>query len=228
MPRSGTSLAEQILASHPLVYGAGELLYWNGAYEAFRRAELDNSTSAELVPGLARGYLEHLRTLDGGALRVVDKMPANFWYAGLLHAAFPRARIIHMQRDPFDTCLSVYFQNFFNIGAYAHDLADLAHFYSEYRRVMTHWRRVLPEATLLEIPYEGLVDEPELWARRMLDFVGLAWDPRCLDFHQTNRVVITASKWQVRQKISKASVGRWRHYEKHIGPLRVLSVPPTL
>ena len=105
-----------------------------------------------------------------------------------------------MQRHPLDTCLSIYFQNFFNIGPYAHDLSDMAHFYGEYRRVMNHWRSVLPATALLEVPYEALVDAPEDWARRMLSFVGLPWDPSCLDFHQTDRVVITASKWQVRQK----------------------------
>ncbi len=225
MPRSGTSLAEQILASHPSIYGAGELMYWHGAYEAYRRTEPDRKAALELIPNLAKQYLDRLNALDAQAGRVVDKMPANFWYAGLLHAAFPSARIIHMQRHPFDTCLSIYFQNFFNIGAYAHDLADLAHFYGEYRRVMSHWRRVLPEKALLDVPYEALVEEPETWARRMLAFVGLPWDPRCLDFHQTDRVVITASKWQVRQKISTASVARWRNYEKHIGPLRVLTPP---
>ena len=223
MPRSGTSLTEQILASHPAVHGAGELVYWHGAYDAFRQAEVDHRAAADLIPGLASAYLERLQQLGGDASRVVDKMPANFWYLGLLHAAFPRARILHMQRHPFDTCLSIHFQNFFNIGAYAHDLADLAHFYSEYLRVMHHWRSVLPPTTLLDIPYEALVGDPEAWARRMLEFVGLPWDPRCLDFHQTDRVVITASKWQVRQKISTSSVGRWRNYEQHIGPLRALS-----
>ena len=152
MPRSGTSLAEQILASHPSIYGAGELMYWHGAYEAYRRTEPDRKAALELIPNLAKEYLDRLNALDAQAARVVDKMPANFWYAGLLHAAFPNARIIHMQRHPFDTCLSIYFQNFFNIGAYAHDLADLAHFYGEYRRVMSHWRRVLPEKALLECP----------------------------------------------------------------------------
>jgi tetratricopeptide (TPR) repeat protein len=228
MPRSGTSLAEQILASHPAVFGAGEVLYWNGAYEAYRQVALEQRDVVALIPGMAREYLQRLQSLGGQAQRVIDKMPANFWYAGLLHAAFPRARIIHMQRHPIDTCLSIYFQNFFNIGSYAHDLTDLAHFYGEYLHIMAHWRRTLPETTLLEVPYEGLVEEPEVWARRMLTFVGLPWDPRCLDFYRTERVVITASKWQVRQKISSASVGRWRHYEKHIGPLRALAqlLPP--
>lgn len=130
-----------------------------------------------------------------------------------------------MQRHPLDTCLSVYFQNFFNVGPYANDLSDLAHYYGEYRRIMTHWRGVLPADTLLDVPYEGLVQETESWARRMLEFIGLPWDPRCLEFHQTERIVMTASKWQVRQKISAGSVGRWRNYEKHIGPLRHLESP---
>ena len=223
MPRSGTSLAEQILASHPSVFGAGELVFWNAGYDAFRQAELESKAAAELIPGMAREYLERLKALSDGTSRVVDKMPANFWYLGLLHAALPQARVIHMQRHPFDTCLSIYFQNFFNIGSYAHDLDDLAHFYGQYLRIMNHWRTVLPASTLLEIPYEALIDDPELWTRRMLEFIGLPWDPRCLDFHQTDRVVITASKWQVRQKINKGSVGRWKNYEKYIGPLRILS-----
>ena len=229
MPRSGTSLAEQILASHPAVFGAGELVYWNGAYDAFSADAARGGTAAASVATLAVTYLERLRALGGGASRVIDKMPANFWYLGLVHAAFPRARIIHMQRHPFDTCLSIYFQNFFNIGPYANDLGDLAQFYGEYLRVMRHWRRVLPANVLLEVPYEALVEAPEEWSRRMLAFVGLPWDPRCLDFHQTDRVVITASKWQVRQRISKSSVGRWRNYSKHLGPLQPLAAaaPPV-
>jgi hypothetical protein len=158
----------------------------------------------------------------GGAERITDKMPANFLYAGLIHAVFPRARIIHMRRHPLDTCLSVYFQNFFNVSPYANDLGDLAHYYGEYLRIMAHWRNVLPEHALLEVPYEGLVEDAEGWTRRILEFVGLPWDPRCLEFHQTDRVVITASKWQVRQKMTATSVGRWHHYEKYLEPLRHL------
>jgi hypothetical protein len=127
-----------------------------------------------------------------------------------------------MQRHPLDTCLSVYFQNFFNVSPYANDLDSLAHYYGEYLRIMAHWRHVLPAATLLEVPYEGLVADTELWTRRMLDFIGLVFDARCLEFHQTERVIITASKWQVRQKISTASAGRWRNYETYVGPLRHL------
>jgi tetratricopeptide (TPR) repeat protein len=222
MPRSGTSLAEQILASHPAVFGAGEVIFWDAAYRAYREAERKNQQDANLIPGMATAYLEHLTTLSRGAQRVIDKMPANFLYAGLIHAALPRARIIHMQRHPIDTCLSIYFQNFFNMGAYANDLDDLAHYYGEYIRITNHWRAVLPAATLLEIPYEALIEDPEGWARRMLDFIGLPWDPKCLNFHQTDRAVITASKWQVRQKISKSSAGRWRNYQKFVAPLQHL------
>jgi tetratricopeptide (TPR) repeat protein len=222
MPRSGTSLTEQILASHPAVFGAGELRFWNRAFNAFEAAELKGESGAILIPAMARDYLERLRTLSDGALRVIDKMPANFLYAGLIHAAFPRARIIHMQRHPLDTCLSVYFQNFFNMGPYANDLDNLAHYYGEYLRVTRHWRAVLPASALLEIPYEALVEDQEGWTRRMLEFVGLPWDARCLDFQDTERVVLTASRWQVRQRITAASVGRWRNYEKHLAPLRHL------
>jgi tetratricopeptide (TPR) repeat protein len=222
MPRSGTSLTEQILASHPAVFGAGELRFWNRACADFEAAELKGDSGARLMPAMARDYLARLAALSGGAQRVVDKMPANFLYAGLIHAALPRARIIHMQRHPLDTCLSIYFQNFFNMGPYANDLDNLAHYYGEYLRITQHWRSVLPPGALLEIPYEGLIEDQEGWTRRMLDFAGLPWDAKCLDFHQTDRVVITASRWQVRQKLSAASVGRWRHYEDYVGPLRTL------
>jgi tetratricopeptide (TPR) repeat protein len=227
MPRSGTSLTEQILASHPLVAGAGEVVFWDAAFGAYRRAG-DRADGAPrepptmLLADLARKYLECLAPFKGEALRVADKMPSNFWYAGLIHAAFPRARIIHMRRHPIDTCLSIYFQNFFNRDPYANDLESLAHYYAEYRRVTDHWRKVLPVRTLLEVPYEGLIEDQEGWTRRMLEFLGLAWDPACLDFHKTERVVITASKWQVRQKLHASSAGRWRNYEKFVGPLRRL------
>jgi len=218
MPRSGTSLTEQILASHPSVNGAGEVPFWNGAYGVLQRLERDGQLGAAVLPNMADDYMQRLSEFAGAA-RIVDKMPANFLYAGLIHAALPRARIIHMQRHPIDTCLSIYFQNFFGMGPYANDLDNLAHYYREYRRVMNHWRSLLPGTVLLDIPYESLIEDQEGWTRRMLDFVGLPWNPRCLDFHQTDRVVITASKWQVRQKIHSGSAGRWKHYEQFVGPL---------
>jgi tetratricopeptide (TPR) repeat protein len=225
MPRSGTSLAEQILASHPAVFGAGELTFWGSAFAAYEAAGLKSRSGASMMPGIAADYLQRLMSLSAGARRVIDKMPANFLYAGLIHAAFPRARIIHMQRHPIDTCLSIYFQNFFNREPYTNDFANLAHYYGEYLRITDHWRAVLPSATLLEIPYEALIADQEGWTRRMLEFVGLPWDSKCLDFHLTNRVVITTSKWQVRQKIHSASAGRWRNYEKFVGPLLRLIEP---
>ena len=222
MPRSGTSLAEQILASHPQVFGAGELRFWNKAFGAFAQAQLKSDAGATLIPGMARAYLERVTALAGGAPRVVDKMPANFLYVGLIHAAFPRARFIHMQRHPIDTCLSMYFQNFFDMGPHANDLGSLAHYYGEYLRITSHWRAVLPATALLEVPYEALIADQHGWTRRMVDFIGLPWDPRCLEFHQTERVVMTASRWQVRQKLNATSVGRWRNYEHYIEPLRAL------
>jgi tetratricopeptide (TPR) repeat protein len=222
MPRSGTSLAEQILASHPAVFGGGELRFWEGAFGAFEAARRDGASAAELLPQISRDYLERIRGFSRGASRVIDKMPANFLYVGMIHAAFPHARFIHMQRHPLDTCLSIYSQNFFRMGAYANDLNDLAHYYAQYVRIMRHWRTVLPAAAMLEVPYEALIADQQGWTRRMLEFVGLPWDPRCLDFHRTERVVLTASRWQVRQKINTASAGRWRNYEKYLAPLQPL------
>jgi tetratricopeptide (TPR) repeat protein len=222
MLRSGTSLTEQILASHPAVFGAGELPFWQTAFAAYEAAELAGHQGASLIPGMARDYTDHLTALSGDARRIIDKLPLNFMNLGLICAAFPRARIIHVRRHPIDTCLSIYFQYLSELHSYAHDLEDLAHYYGEYLRISRHWRTVLPRTTLLEVPYEGLIEDQEGWTRRMLDFIGLPWDARCLDFHQTDRSVITLSKWQVRQKIHAASAGRWRNYEKYVAPLRHL------
>jgi tetratricopeptide (TPR) repeat protein len=219
MPRSGTSLAEQILASHPDIFGAGEVVFWNAACDAFLEAEVRGESTRDLIRRFAGDYLTQVKTLCTNAIRTVDKMPGNFLYAGLIHAVFPHARIIHMMRHPIDTCLSIYFQNFYNIGAYGNDLEAMAHYYGEYLRIMRHWRSVIPPSALLEISYEHLVSDQELWTRRMLDFIGVPWNPRCLDFHRTERAVITASRWQVRQKIHTRSTARWRHYEKHVSAL---------
>jgi tetratricopeptide (TPR) repeat protein len=222
MPRSGTSLAEQILASHPAVFGAGELIFWQSAFGTFEAAGPGGQAGASLIPAMARSYLERLTALAGDASRVVDKMPANFMAAGLIHAAFPHARIIHMRRHPIDTCLSIYFQYFSQVHPYANDLENLAHYYREYARLTDHWRSSLPATALLEVAYEGLIEDQEGWTRRMLEFIGLPWDPRCLQFQETERVVITTSKWQVRQKIHAASAGRWKHYQPFVAPLHSL------
>ena len=223
MPRSGTSLAEQILASHPAVLGAGEIRFWDRAFEKLEAAARTPAQLERALPAVAAAYLERLGVPAGGPQRIIDKMPANFLYAGLIHAVFPRARIIHMRREPLDTCLSIYFQNFFNVGVYANDLTSLAHYYGEYRRICDYWRSVLPASAFLEVPYEALVEDQEGWSRRMVEFLGLPWDPRCLDFHNTERVVITASRWQVRQPLNSASIGRWRNYATHLAPLAHLA-----
>jgi len=224
MPRSGTSLVEQILASHPGIHGAGELPFWRATLP--RQASVaGGSDGMDAMDGtalrrIAAEYLALLERHCPERPRVIDKMPGNFTYLGLIHAALPNARIIHMCRDPLDTGLSIYFQNFSAVHTYASDLGDIAHYYSEYRRLMQHWRGLLPVDRLLDVPYEGLLDDLEGWSRRMLEFLGLPWDPACLEFQSTPRSVSTFSKWQTRQKISHASVGRWRHYANAVEPLR--------
>ena len=223
MPRSGTSLAEQILASHPAVFGAGELSFWKTASLQVGSAALESGIDGSVLAKLADEYLQLLTGLSLDASRVVDKMPANFAHLGMIHAALPNARFIHMRRNPIDTCLSIYFQNFHVAHSYANDLEDLAHYHHQYQLLMQHWRSILPPSAILEVPYEALVADQETWSRKMLDFVGLPWDPACIDFHQTNRRVSTFSKWQVRQKISKTSVERWRNYAPFVGPLMHLT-----
>jgi tetratricopeptide (TPR) repeat protein len=219
MPRSGTSLAEQILASHPSIHGAGELVYWSQALTDWPFESPQGAEEDALLRSCAEKYLALIESQGAGAAHVVDKMPANFLCLGLIHAALPNARIIHMRRDPIDTCLSVYFQDFEAAYDYATDLEDLAHYHDEYSRIMQHWQAVLPPGAMMEVPYEALVTDFEIWSKKMIEFLGVAWDPICLEFHQTRRTVITASKWQVRQKISTGSVERWRNYERHLGPL---------
>ncbi len=223
MPRSGTTLAEQMLASHGGVFGAGELPFWARAAALYRSPPSDGIHQRDALERMAENYLIELCRLSGKALRVVDKMPGNFMYLGLIHAALPHARIIHLRRNPLDTCVSIYFQNFGAGHAYANDLHDLAHYYAGYIRVMDHWRSTLPPAVLLDVAYEDLVHDPEGSVRRMLEFMELPWDPACLEFHRNTRTVSTFSKWQARQPISNASVGRWRHYETFVTPLRKLA-----
>jgi tetratricopeptide (TPR) repeat protein len=223
MPRSGTSLVEQIIASHPTARGAGELDFWRIVVreheDTMRRELLDE----RLRKKLAHEYLRVLVGHSADALRVVDKAPVNADYLGLIYRTLPNARIINLQRDPIDTCLSCYFQQFPPSLNYTLDLSDLAHYYREHHRLVAHWRSVLPRDRFLDVPYSELTADQEGWTRRILEFIGLPWDPRCLEFHQTVRPVNTASVWQVRQKIYRTSIERWRNYEKFIGPLRGLA-----
>lgn len=219
MPRSGTSLMEQILASHDKIFGAGELGFWNQAAVDHLAGMPNWSRDTALLQTLASGYTSEMSRHSAEALRIVDKMPANFLNLGLIHAAFPNARIIHMMRDPLDTCLSIFFQGFSGLHPYANDLSDLTFYYREYRRLMAHWRNVLPPETLIEVSYEDLIENQESLSRRVVEFLGLEWDDNCLNFHQTDRRVGTASNWQVRQKIYRTSKERWRNYQSFIEPL---------
>jgi hypothetical protein len=226
MPRSGTTLVEQILTSHPRVYGAGELDDLSqiaaalprtlGSAEPYPRC-LDTLTQAQ-VDALAQQHLAKLAALSGNAPRVTDKMPLNFLNLGLIALLFPHARVIHCTRDPLDTCLSCYFCNFAGNLPYTYDLAHLGQFYKEYTRLMRHWKKVLP-VRMREVSYEQLVADPEAQMRALVAFCGLDWDGNCLEFHNTERAVMTASDVQVRRPIYNSSVGLWRRYEKHLAPL---------
>ncbi len=218
MPRSGTTLVEQILSSHPDACGAGELTFWGGRDKGLRAG---NYLRAE-VKAAAVDYLALLRSFSSTALRVTDKMPLNFLHLGLIHVAFPQARIIHCRRNPVDTCLSIYFQKFERHHPYAQDLEDLAFFYGEYERLMTHWEKIFPANVFTEIQYEDMVEDQEGQSRRLVEFCGLEWDERCLYYHSSQRMVKTASNWQVRQPIYKSSKERWRNYQGFIGPLMAL------
>jgi hypothetical protein len=219
MLRSGTSLAEQILSAHPAVVGAGELGFWSEAMATHAAALRAGPPAAALRAELAEAYGRALADHSTDAARIVDKAPQNADYLGIIHSVFPRARIIYMQRDPRDSCLSCYFQQLSTAHNYTLDLADLAHYYREHERLMAHWRAALPRGTLLEVPYAGLVADQPGWTRQMLEFLDLEWHDGCLEFHRSERAVMTASFWQVRQAIYRGSVDRWRNYRKFIGPL---------
>ncbi len=223
MPRSGTTLVEQILASHPAVFGGGERSFFAESVAAENpggRGVLDvPAFSGEALRRIGGRYAAKLRALAPGAARIVDKLPENFKFAGLIHLALPNARIIHVSRDPADTCFSCYSKLFAGALNYTYDLGELGRYYQAYEKLMAHWRAVLPEGTVLDVKYETLVEDLEAQARRLIAACGLEWDARCLEFHKTERGVHTASQFQVRQPIYKSSIGRWRPYENHLRPL---------
>ncbi len=226
MPRSGTSLTEQILARHDQIYGAGELLDIGDHAERLGKLlgpvpgypdSLRKITSA-LLDNTALAYLNHLQELSADARYVTDKLPQNFTHLGLINLLFPDAKIIHCIRDPRDTCLSIYFQHFSEAHTYASKLENIAAYYLVYQRMMKHWKTVL-NIPMLEIKYEDLVTQQEETSRKLVEFVGLEWDNKCLDFHKTDRFVPTSSYDQVTEKMYTRSMARWKHYEQHIDPL---------
>jgi hypothetical protein len=180
--------------------------------------EIANHLSADQLRQFGAGYVEHLRSRAPAAERVTDKMPGNYLYLGLIHMALPNARIIHARRDPLDTCVSC-FSHLFSTKSFTADLGTLGRHYRSYETLMAHWREVLPPGVMLEVQYEELVADFESYARRIVEFCGMDWDPRCLAFYETKRPVRTASVAQVREPIFTRSIGRWRDYEPWLGPL---------
>lgn len=225
MPRSGTSLIEQMLASHPRVHGTGERSELSTIVDRFGRERGKvfpgwfEELSAEQCTEFGRAYCSAVVDPVTGAERVTDKMPSNFVYLGLIRAILPRARVIHVSRNPVDTCVSCFTYLFAGRHAVTYDLAELGRYYRAYDRLMAHWRETLPEGFLLEVRYEDLVDDPRTWVARMLEHCGLEWDDACLEFHRSERAVRTASAQQVREPLYRHAVGRWRQYRDHLGPL---------
>ncbi len=232
MPRSGTSLTEQILGCHPGVHAAGELMTMptvlrDALGEATPRGvPLPNDPAditADMLTRAAEGYLATLDTIAPGAERVTDKLVGNYLRIPIIHAAIPGARVIHVRRDPRDTCVSCFFQNFSTGLDFTFDLVQLGRAYRQYARLMDHWARVMheadPEFEIAELRYADLVTDQEATTRRLVDALGLPWDDACLRFHESARITFTASVDQVTKPMYASSLDRWRRYEKHLGPL---------
>lgn len=225
MPRAGTSLVEQIVASHSQVHGAGELVFFPAQVPALVRREghgtgYPRGLGRRLVElgQLAPRYLALLQQRNGEAARVTDKMPYNFLYLGAIAALFPQARVIHCRRDPLATCHSIFTRDLAGSHPYSYDLESLAEAYVGYRRLMAHWRQRLPIA-MLDLDYEQLLDDQAGESRRLVEFLGLPWEDACLRFHESRRVVATASQWQVRRPLYTEARDHWRNYQQALAPL---------
>ncbi|MGH8496473.1 MAG: tetratricopeptide repeat-containing sulfotransferase family protein [Gammaproteobacteria bacterium] len=225
MPRSGTSLVEQVLAAHPDVHAAGELelvpgLVTHLGADGRPWPQSARRLTANALDALAADFRRAAAFPGEGIRRVTDKTPGNFLFLGLIEMLFPNARIVHCRRDPLDVCLSCYFQNFGGVALpFSYDLGDIGAYYREYERLMSHWRKVsgLP---MLDVVYEDLVTDFERSGRALVEFAGLDWHPGCLSFHEIDRPIATMSHAQVRMPVYSTSIGRHRHYERHLGPLK--------
>jgi len=223
MPRSGTSLAEQIISSHPGVYGAGEITeLWSIAQDVSGSRYFDNYTASRALLGkesvntYAQRYLRFIEDLAPDALRITDKLPHNFMHIGLITQLFPNARIIHCYRHPFDTCLSIYFKKFNDDHLYARNLSDIGRFYLAYMALMRRWQE---SVGIFNLRYEELVASQDRVSRDLIDYVGLPWDERCLRPHESGRLVMTPSYTQVNKPVYTDSVNRWKRYARHLQPL---------
>lgn len=225
MPRSGTTLVEQIVSAHPSVHGSGEIGFLPALVSRLRGPQgtgfpaVASELSGGDLQGLARAYLGALDSLGQGKARITDKTIGNFELLGLVHLCLPNARIIHCRRDPRDVCVSCFSTRFSGGHDYAYDLHELGRYWRLYDGLMAHWRAVLPPGRILEVDYETLVEDLETSARRLVSHLGLPWDDACLRFYESTRDVATASFAQVRRPIYTASVGRWRRYAGRLGPL---------
>ncbi len=222
LPRSGTTLVEQILASHSQVFGAGEIALGRDTMAALGEKGADfieglRRLDRQTAHRLASRHLQSLRAFHATALRIVDKMPDYFFSLGLLAILFPRAKLIHCRRDLRDVAVSCWMTHFREVR-WTSDQGHMVSRFHQYQRLMEHWRKVLP-VPLLEVDYEETVADPEGVARKLVAWCGLAWEPGCLEFHRTRRPVRTASAVQVRQPVFRTSVGRWKHYEQALAPL---------
>ena len=225
MPRSGTTLVEQIVSSHPEAAGAGELAFWRERLQIPLKAGA-GALNQEFLSDTAVEYLQDLQVTSKTALRVCDKDPFNFLAVGLIHLAFPRAAIIHCRRNPLDTALSIHQTHFSKMTGMPNGGDDLVRYFRSYRRLMAHWRQVLPKDRMYEVDYERLTYEPHSEIPKLIQHLGLSWDQACLHPHLNSRLVQTPSGWQVRQSINTGSVGRWKHYEPWLGPLAALMPEP--
>jgi Sulfotransferase family len=226
MPRSGTTLTEQIASSHPQIHGAGELYKMRQVagrmnfnrrnVQLFAKAIAELDATKTLV--LANDYLGHLKTHSLTASRIVDKMPHNFELVGLIALLFPNAKIIHCKRDPIDNSVSCFMNAFSEAHGYNTDQKNLGLYYREYHRLMLHWKKLLPDQ-IYENTYENMVADQTGETRRLIDYLGMPWDDTCLRYEENDRTVNTISRWQVRQPIYTTSVKRWKNYEGKLQPL---------
>ena len=227
MPRSGSTLVEQILSSHPDVYGAGEVKYLSRALGQLRDRfpslpkfpEMMDKVTAAQMDIVAKKYLDELSAGAGNAKRITDKLLTNYFFVGLIHLLYPNAKFVNTQRDPVDTCLSGFTKLFKDDMPHSYDLAELGRYYGKYREMMEHWEEVLPSGVLTTVQYEDVVANTEKEAKALIEFIGLAWDPKCVDFHKSDRPVKTASVAQVRKPIYSTSVNRWKKYGDGLQPL---------
>ncbi|MGB0748405.1 MAG: tetratricopeptide repeat protein [Magnetospiraceae bacterium] len=226
MPRSGTTLTDQIIVSHPQGASLGETdqlrRMWN-SFLAAKARPLNSATIAAIEPGdfaaAGQSYVAEMHANAGGGARIVEKEPSNFGRVGLIHLLLPQAKILHCVRNPVDTCVSCLFQKFHDDAqGWSYELGELGRYFRGYLQMMDHWREVLP-GRIMDVVYEETIADQEAQTRRILEFIGLPWDDACLDFHKTDRPVLTSSIGQVRRPIYKDSMERWRRYERHLGPL---------